>query len=493
MTTNSYLEYFLTLLGWLVNNGIWAIISSTGLFAFPLLLRLISLWLKVRAQGIDEGNKGSLSLLWMENHIYTSLVVILFTCIPFLNIDLNTIKFDTSRTRQCGYSVPQPADTGYHSLINQIGGQTASVPVWWYLIHALAKGVTDAAVATLPCQPDLRQIRFEVQHTHIADPALNQEILDFAQECYSPSLARLKAREAHLSDEQSESTRWIGSSYFLRTPGFYDSDHAHSPHQSWPYNSSRDAGLFNSGNGGYPTCKQWWEDKEIGIRDRVLKPIPATLWNLIQRSRETREVYEESVLRSLVSQDNMQLSQDGRVYPGFGGNTSGSLSNAATRTLSTVGELIGSISAFPAFDSVRQALPMIQAILIMALIICFPLITLFSAYELKTIIMLSLVQFALVFLTFWWELARWLDSWLLYALYSSDAHSSWNFAGLQNSQDDIIINLVMGTMFVVLPVLWLGAISWAGVHIGAALSGVAASGTADVKGAGGKGSLLIKM
>ncbi|EHO8222370.1 hypothetical protein KMX71_001890, partial [Salmonella enterica subsp. enterica serovar Agona] len=36
-------------------------------------------------------------------------------------------------------------------------------------------------------------------------------------------------------------------------------------------------------------------------------------------------------------------------------------------------------------------------------------------------------------------------------------HSSWNLAGLQNSQDDVIINLVMGSMFLVLPTFWLGA------------------------------------
>ncbi len=40
MTTNSYLEYFLTLLGWVVNNGLWNAISATGLFALPLLIKL---------------------------------------------------------------------------------------------------------------------------------------------------------------------------------------------------------------------------------------------------------------------------------------------------------------------------------------------------------------------------------------------------------------------------------------------------------------------
>ncbi|EAO4507535.1 conjugal transfer protein TraG, partial [Salmonella enterica] len=47
-------------------------------------------------------------------------------------------------------------------------------------------------------------------------------------------------------------------------------------------------------------------------------------------------------------------------------------------------------------------------------------------------------------------------------------HSSWNLAGLQNSQDDVIINLVMGSMFLVLPTFWLGAMTWAGVRVGVA-------------------------
>ncbi len=51
-------------------------------------------------------------------------------------------------------------------------------------------------------------------------------------------------------------------------------------------------------------------------------------------------------------------------------------------------------------------------------------------------------------------------------------HSSWNLAGLQNSQDDVIINLVMGSMFLVLPTFWLGAMTgwsegWGGGEWGA--------------------------
>ncbi|MDI9110333.1 MULTISPECIES: conjugal transfer protein TraG N-terminal domain-containing protein [Serratia] len=53
----------------------------------------------------------------------------------------------------------------------------------------------------------------------------------------------------------------------------------------------------------------------------------------------------------------------------------------------------------------------------MAVYIMVPLILAFDEY--KSMITVTFVVFALNFLTFWWELARWLDSWLLTALYSS--------------------------------------------------------------------------
>lgn len=76
------------------------------------------------------------------------------------------------------------------------------------------------------------------------------------------------------------------------------------------------------------------------------------------------------------------------------------------------------------------------------------------------------MNFALVTLTFWWELARWLDSWLLSVLYDSGTHSRINPYFLENTQDDIIVNFVMGSMFLVLPAIWLGSMSWVGVKMG---------------------------
>lgn len=47
----------------------------------------------------------------------------------------------------------------------------------------------------------------------------------------------------------------------------------------------------------------------------------------------------------------------------------------------------------------------------------------------------------------WWELARWNeDSWMMEALYNLRYAQSVEPNGLQNTSDDVIMNLVMGTM-----------------------------------------------
>jgi hypothetical protein len=154
--TTEYLEYYLTLVGWVVNNGIWNILVESGLFALPFVAIVIHEWLRARTEGADEGNKGVLSSMRIENRVWVAIVVILFAGIPLIPVDLSTIKFDTSRSRQCQVNVPQPADTGWSSSYTTLNDQSALVPVWWFFMHAISKAVTGAAVAAIPCGTDLR-------------------------------------------------------------------------------------------------------------------------------------------------------------------------------------------------------------------------------------------------------------------------------------------------------------------------------------------------
>ena len=151
MSTNSYLEYYLSLLAWIINNGIWNTLADTGLFAAPFGAIILQEWLSARQQGADEGNKGLLSIPRVENRLWMSYVVILFGCMPFFPLNLSSVTFDDAASKRCGVSMARPADTAWATTFNTIGEKSANVPVWWFLVHAMSKGITAAATAATPC------------------------------------------------------------------------------------------------------------------------------------------------------------------------------------------------------------------------------------------------------------------------------------------------------------------------------------------------------
>ena len=492
--TTDYLEYYLTLVGWIVHNGIWSVLVSSGVFAIPFIAIIIQEWLKARTEGADEGNKGVLSSMRIENRIWVAIVVLMFAGIPFIDIDLGTIKYDQARSAQCQVNVPQPTDTGWSQSFSTLNNQSAKVPVWWAFMHALSRAVTGASVAAIPCGTDLRQMRMDINTTRIDDPLLAQDVADFTHDCYGPARAKLFMNRPPLDDAQMHDVTWIGSTYFVNTGGYYDTYHSRTPRDTWPYDTDRDAGLAQvSGGGGYPTCQQWWSDNGNGLRARLLGQVdPSVLTRLAGWAGFlSRSEVDDSVIRAIASPHQQKLNQ-GTVYTDYGGQIDKTLPNIVTRTAGDVGLAVGAIPAFPAMDVVRQALPMVLALLKMALVICIPLVLLMGTYDLKTVVTVSVVQFALFFVDFWFQLARWIDSTILDALYGSGW--GWNrpvtnfdpVMGLNNAFGDLLLNFVMGTMFIVLPTFWVMALSWAGIQAGNILQGLVGA-TGDAKAAGGKG------
>lgn len=147
----------------------------------------------------------------------------MFAGIPFIDVDLNALRFDESRSEQCQVTVPLPADTGWSQSFTTLNDQSAQLPVWWAFMHTLSRAVSAAAVAAIPCGTDLRQLRMEVNATRINSPLLAQEVADFSLACYGPARAKLFMSRPALDETQRHDISWIGSLYFTNTPGYYDS------------------------------------------------------------------------------------------------------------------------------------------------------------------------------------------------------------------------------------------------------------------------------
>lgn len=182
--------------------------------------------------------------------------------------------------------------------------------------------------------------------------------------------------------------------------------------------------------------------------------------------------WEELALRWLVSPRNLSLSGGGETYTmGSSDNASGLLGNV-TRLTSSIGLGMKQFEATPGFDALKQALPIVQALLEMMVIIVIPVLLVFSAYEPKTIVTITFAMFALFFIPFWWEIAGWLDDQLLTLLYgtrdSQGSGSSVPFADFVGSVNDgWIMNLVLGVMYLLFPLTWFGMLGWTGYTIGA--------------------------
>ncbi|GKT02079.1 conjugal transfer protein TraG N-terminal domain-containing protein [Acidovorax sp. SUPP3434] len=498
--TTDYLEYYLTLVGWLVHNGIWNVLVASGVFAIPFLTIVIQEWLKARSEGADEGNKGVLSALRIENRVFVAIVVVLFGGIPFIDVDLSTIRFDASRSTQCQTTVPTPAQTGWSQSFTTLNDQSAKVPVWWFFLHSMSKAVTGAAVAAIPCGTDLRQMRMEVDATRIDDPVLAQEVADFSKDCYGPARARLFMQRPDLDAAQGNEVTWIGSRFFVDTAGYYDRYRSRTPREAWPYEAERDAGLAEvASGGGYPTCRQWWSDGQVGLRARLLAQVsPSLLTRLANYAGfVSRSELDDSVIRAIAAPRQQKLNQ-GEVYTDYGGQIDKTFFNDLARGAGNVGLALGAPGFFPAMDVLRQALPMVLSLLKMALVICIPMVLVIGTYDLKVLMTSSCVFFALYFVDFWFQLARWIDSTILDALYGwgwgwNRPMTNFNLAmGLDNAFGDMLLNFVMATMFVVLPGVWITALTWAGVRVGG-MAQYLATGAKDAQAAGSKtGDTLVK-
>jgi hypothetical protein len=130
----------------------------------------------------------------------------------------------------------------------------------------------------------------------------------------------------------------------------------------------------------------------------------------------------------------------------------------------------------------------------MGIIISLPLILLASTYQLKTVMTVTFALFTLHMLSFWWELARWIDSSMLDTLYRQVSVSNQVLLSLPTSgfMDATVtaqvIEYVMGATFLVLPMLFLAAMSWAGYSVGAGVEGMLSRGSQSAQTASSAGA-----
>lgn len=484
LVVDSYFEYFLTVFGWVISNNIWGLLIDTGIFALPFLFHIIGAFLKVREQGDDEGNKGKLLVAWLENRLYLSFIILMMCCVPLFNVSFSTLKFDTARMKECKTTVLAPEQTGLGHLKTELNGQSAKLPLWWALTYATSKGLTHGAIAGIPCKPDLRQIRFEVQSTQIKDQFLRQEVSNFVQECFLPARAYFKnfGQVRNLDDAVAQDLSWIGSTILLENPNLYPRIQAKTPNPFFPWDATRDAVKPSGLGGGFPYCNIWWSDGTNGLRARLLGQIEPGTWAKIRSVFQSQQGYEDSILKGLLKMQNIRTGSNVSYASDRAAQNSGywSFSNLFKAGIAGLGGTVGNAITAPAFDSVKQSLPYIQSLILFAISICMPIIIVFSGYSVKAMMTVTFSWFAVFFLSFWWEIAFWLDTSLYETLYGFTSDKS-QLVKIDNVDEFLIeaggvpqeylLNIITNVMYLVLPGLWIAFLGWSGWRAGTGVDG----------------------
>ncbi|MCO7214030.1 MULTISPECIES: conjugal transfer protein TraG N-terminal domain-containing protein [unclassified Halomonas] len=489
-------DYFanaMTLLGWIINNAIWHVMVGTGIAAVPFITLVLSEWFKARQEGDEAGTKGILTVNRIETRLYAMILAYAFTCLPLLQVQLATADIDESRSLECGtrqFAAGGWSEGAFGATESSIGGQQARIPLWWAGVHAVSHGLTAAAIHAIPCSTDFESIRMELDLHSVEDPGLQQEVGEFQRQCFGPARNRLLQEGGTIESTRAMDVDWIGSNYFQATPGYYDSFYAGRPIAGFPYDADRDVSRPNTGPGlpGYPSCQEWWSAESVGLRARLHDEVGAGFWDGF-RSVFTGSDAEDYVIRRLVSPRSGAASGNlDQAVVGFRGLDGGSSFWDATVTAgSAIGGALSILPFQAGMDMLKQALPMVQGILVMAIIICLPFVMVISSYSFKVAGMATFGLFAMWFLTFWWELARWINSNLVDLLYRSDAAKlSW-LSAANNLYDRMVLQFVEGMMFLALPTLWVGVLSWAGMRVGSAVGSGLRQGSGDAQSAGKSG------
>ena len=531
MGVSSYLEFVTTLFAWVLYKGIWAVLVDTGIVFIPIITMVLGNILSSRKAGDDEGSAAIQSLKKIETDFFAMLAVIVFAAIPAFDVTLAEMEY-VKPALSCS-AVPETIDgddtgTTFDRPLLELGAQTGGIPVWWGFVHVLSKAVTAGSIAAIPCTADLASVEYRLANDAIDDPGLRRELNEFTDDCYRRSSSRLlRTDSSALTDEQRDSTYWLGSNYFLTTPGYYNAYYAQNVQTRFPFNTARDAGFeADASAGGHPVCTEWWGDTARGLRRRVLDSVdPQVLddmvygtGNLVSAATDTaltvperenvflrkylainrtREALSVDLPMSVGYYDSQTVQAAQRERSdSFWARASGSLGlgygfvqDVGRAGIAALGGAIKAPEAIGEGYMIRQGMPIFQSLVLMIVIIVLPFLMIFSQYRLATLMTLTIIMFGLHFLNFLWAVAYWMDNNLMSLM--TEGGRFGVFEPLANPVQSGILIWTSRLFYLIFPALYLIALGWVGINAGQLINAAEGFGSA-VKAPGAAGGAAAK-
>lgn len=483
MTVTGYLSLYTTLLGWQQYQSLWEIACHTGLIYLPFIGMMLSSLLPVLTSGaaIAEMSLGALKILLIK--LCTTLLVIAFAAVPWMPLNPGILHVEALCQDQQAPMTAGHTDTTYDKSFPIPTG--VKVPVFWYLVMAVCNGITHAASISLPCEPlDYRALHTQLETAQIEDPQLKRSVEQFYRDCYLPAYSRYLNQQGSEQNQTVDSlikthgvedVQWLGSQTFLNAPGFYDTDQATQPVNGFPFDPTRDielGQLAQRGMHGTPTCQTWWNAPHDGLHAQLKRALPPTFWQKLSAVGEDRQVVEDAAIRTLLTQQSQHFSVANALRGYESLNNNRVTGDYLSRLISApVGVALESLNFYPKLHLLINALPIIQGTLLFALYAFLGLGVVFSSYRIQFCITGAMMIFSVIFCSFLWHVVQWFDHLLIASLYPT--FDNFILKNLQSmNPNQILVDMIIGTLYIGLPLIWLMVMGWAGFRAGFEFNGL---------------------
>ncbi len=455
----SYPELYTMLLGWNLYDQIWDLLSQSGLAYLPF----IGIVLRNMAQPYtsqETKDAGSTSLRRMEVDFIGTLLFIFFGVSPAFLLDPSIVSYTPLCPVDGQNNTVHPGNTGttYDSAFTLPTTETR-VPIWWYAVMALSEGITSGANTMVSCVPDLRSMVTQANMARITDPELKQEVAQFEQDCFVPArtqyladshtnAATIPVINSNQSEYGSDDTEWAGSHGFSQT--YYQNLKAAQPVKGFIYESSQDINADTNEDNppayGTPTCDQWWNDSQNGLKNRLEKVMPTSYFSEFAQLKDERT--KDDLLKEIIFNNTGYDKANETVGD-----------NGYSNLAAGLGEWFQQLDTYPKLYAAAQAAPIIQALLLLMVYAFLPLALVFTGYKPGSFISGAVIIFSLIFWSFIWHLVSWTDTTLMNALYGN----SW-FS--HQSPNATLVDMITGTLIIVAPLFWFSFMASMGVAVG---------------------------
>ncbi len=494
MAVDSYLELFTTLFGWTFYGILWDVLLGTGIVFLPFLGILIDHW-REPAEGGEFGTVTGLSLRRLELELFMALLVVVLAGQPatLTPLDVTTLSYTPPPT----LINPTPATATVNSPQSTYGSTgftgslaTVNIPAWWYAVLSMISGFNHAVVEGLPSVSDMRTYEQQARLATIADPRLRQEASDFFSQCYIPARSKYQAElpataavNALLVTYGTDDPDWMGSHVYRNTAGYYDMLRATSPIAGWAYIAARDTEYdpATPPPWGRPHCKSWWEDSSIGLRAKLLREADLTsagfsgLVVTIAPGLGTEKQNDAVARTVLTNSPPSWSSNDLLAHNAAGSGVLNSAGNVLKGGLAAGGILASSVFFSITMTAILQALPMVQAVLLLGIYALLPMVVVLSRYSLPMMVTGAMAIFTIKFWSVLWYLAMWVDQNLIRSMYPDVNVFLQIFANPgEHELKRMLLNMITTSLYLGLPLLWSAMMAWAGMKTGHSIAAATA-------------------